>query len=58
MERLQALCAMWGKGNERKRRKVEAVTIRAEAIIRRQRYCVYSAHDNLRGTEMFYRHGA
>lgn len=36
---------------------MEAVTTRAEAIIRCQHYCVYSAHENLRGTEMFYSHG-
>ena len=50
-------CAILGKGNKRKRYKVEGVTIRAEAIIPCQHYCFYSAHENLRSTGRFYSRG-
>lgn len=56
-EHPQVLCSILGHGNERKRHKLEAVTIRAKAIIRCQHYYVYSAYENLRSTEMFYSRG-
>lgn len=42
---------------KRKRHEVRGVSTRAEAIIPCQRYCFYSARENLRGTERFYSRG-